>query len=99
MSGKMYESAGEMDISEADDMNIPVCCFMSDAEDEEGMWEWTANNYMPRKNYISEGQYCIRAKSKDVILKLIAKHVAPLYATAMQNLLTTGTNYYWEAEK
>lgn len=95
---KTYENLGEMDITEANDMNIPVCCFLTDPADsdaESSEWEWTANNYMPRKNHISEGQYHIRAKSKAAILKLIAKHVAPLYETALKNLTTTGTNYYW----
>lgn len=90
-----YDNHGEMEIEEANEMNIPVCCFLSESEDGEG-WEWTANNYMPRKNHVSEAQYKVTATTKEEILQAVKKYVVPLYQIAVEALATSGELYYWQ---
>ena len=97
-----YESIGELDIYECDPSNIPVnCSLMEDADDDYPgkNWVWTANNFMPRKAYVHEGAYNIRAASKEVLIALVNKHVVPLYTAALHNLTATGESYYWEKTK
>ena len=91
---KSYEETGGMSITEADEMNIPMNSFL---EEEDGVWVWTAGNFMPRRGHLADGQYEIKSKSKAVILELVRKHVIPLYQAATSNLVTKGENYYWEA--
>ena len=87
---------GEIPITECDDANIPVVCFLHPPGDDEGFqdkWTWTASNFMPRKEVVGRG-YKLVADTKEEILELIHKHVAPLYAIALSEIWT-GTLYYW----
>jgi hypothetical protein len=92
----MHTDFGEIEISGCNEMNIPVSCFLEQRED--GKWEWTAANFMPRKGYANDGQYRVVADTKEEILSLIKKHVTPLFKVALQKLETEGELYYWEID-
>lgn len=94
-----YEDKGEIEISEANEMNIPVNSFLHHPDEESPKWRWTADNFMPRKSIVRQSQYEIEADAKEPILEAVSKHVAPLYAAALENLNTNGACYYWEVEK
>lgn len=87
------ESYGEC--TTPDDANVPVNCFLSFNEVTK-VWVWTADNYMPRKGYCSEGAYRVVAQAKKDVLAWVAEHVVPLYEAATHNLKVHGANYYWE---
>ena len=70
-------------------------CFLS-KPDEDEYWCWTADNFMPRKEYVNGSSYKIKAKTKEDILLAINKYVIPLYEIALKNLKETGKLYYWE---
>ena len=92
-----YEDIGEIAISECDDMNIPINCFLTNPlENDDKKWHWVADNYMPRKSVVVQVMYEIISDSKEDILKAIKKYVIPFYENAINNLKTSGTNYYWE---
>ncbi len=91
----MLRDTGTMPISNANDMNVPVVCMLHEPERENGMWSWTAINFMPRKEYCGSG-YRLEADTKEEILAEVNKYVTPLYQAALNNLKTKGENYYWE---
>jgi hypothetical protein len=94
------EDIGSIPVSECDDANIPVVCFLSppgDDDDHPGKWVWSAQNFMPRKEIVGHG-YKLVADTEDEILDLISKHVVPLYEAALSKI-KTGRLYYWKAEK
>ena len=88
-----YEETGEMSITEANDMNVPVNSFL---QEEGGIFIWTASNFMPRKQCIADSQYAVKARKKEVLMELVKQYVVPLYQAALVNLLTKGGNYYYE---
>ena len=111
MAKAKYEVLGSLCIADANDMNVPVNCFLSQIDESRirdpkepeaggyeqkylGWFEWTAQNFMPRKERLEEG-YRVIAPEKDTILELVRKHVVPLYEVALQNLRTSGENYFW----
>jgi hypothetical protein len=92
----MLEDLGELDITCADDANIPVNCFLGNEDEEHpNQWVWTADNFMPRKSHVSSGAYRLVADTKEEILELIQKHVVPLYEIALAKI-KTGELYYWD---
>lgn len=93
----MIKSTGEMGLDKANEMNVPVCLFIHPPEDSETAWTLTADNYMPRKNFITEGQYEYHADSKEELLGLVQKYVIPLYEAAIR-ALKQGKLYFWEEE-
>lgn len=94
----MIKDIGGMGFEEANDANIPVCIFISEPSESETAWELTANNYMPRKNWISEGEYKYQADSRQELYDLVQKFVVPLYRTALEQLTKNGELYYWQIE-
>ena len=90
-----YFDFGEIAIKDCDGSNIPVNCFICEPEEDE-YWTWFADNFMPRKNHSSEGMYKIKATTKAELLKAVNKYVVPLYWTAVNNLIKSSKNYYWE---
>jgi len=94
-----YEDKGTIEIAGADDANIPVNSFLTEPDEESPKWRWTADNFMPRKGYVAKEQYEIEADAREPILEAVRKHVAPLYAAALENLNTHGACYYWELKK
>lgn len=114
MNKPKYENLGSICIEDCDDMNVPVNSFLSQIEEYDifdpkdpnpdaldrkylGWFRWSASNFMPRKEKL-EGNYMVVASEKETILELIKRHVAPLYQTALENLLTHGENYFWEGK-
>lgn len=93
-----YTDCGTMKIASADEMNIPVVCFIHEPEGAGERWSWTAVNFMPRKERCGGG-YEITANTKAEILEAVNKYVTPLYDVAAKNLRTTGKNYYWEKDE
>jgi hypothetical protein len=93
----MITNNGDMSIEECNDMNIPVNSFIGPKED--GKWEWSADNFMPRKGWCTEDAYSLEADTKEEIMELIHKHIVPLYEAALNNLKTVGANYYWEPKE
>ena len=91
----MLRDMGEMPIESADDANIPVVCFMHEPDGENGLWSWSAVNFMPRKERCGES-YKLEADTKEEIMDALQKHVIPLYEVALENLKRFGENYYWE---
>jgi len=93
----MIKEVGEIELKEANEMNIPVNCFLNPPEETDSKkWEWTADNFMPRKGRCGESEYQLIADTKDEILEQVKKYVVPFYKIALSNLETTGVNYYWE---
>lgn len=92
----MIKSIGEMGLEEANEMNVPVQIFISEPSESETAWELCANNYMPRKNLISECQYKYLADNKEELVELVRKYVVPLYEVAVARLKDAGELYYWE---
>lgn len=92
----MIKDIGEIGIDECDEANIPVNCFLHEPEHPEKQFEWTADNFMPRKSYTTESAYHIKSDTREEIIDAVNKHVAPLYEIALNKLKTTGENYYWE---
>lgn len=96
----MIMDVGDIKIEHANDMNVPVVCFLSAPEDtESGQWEWNASNFMPRKERCSDGGFRVIGDSKQELLDAVNKYVTPLYEIATRNLRETGKNYYWEANE
>ena len=89
---------GEMELDGMNDANIPVVCFLSKPEEEGELWEWTAVNFMPRKECCGPGWH-VEADTKEELLAWIQENVVPLYETATNNLRKFGENYYWEAKE
>jgi hypothetical protein len=94
----MTRDTGSLPISEADEMNIPVVCFLTAPDRGTDLWKWSAVNFMPRKEYCG-GNYRLEADTKEEIMELIRKYVIPLYEVALENLKERGENYYWERAK
>ncbi len=92
----MIEDKGEILISEADDANVPVNCYLFEPDEESSKWRWLASNFMPRKEQVAEGMYEVEADTKEEIIEQIKKYVIPLYQAAITNLRSKGANYYWE---
>ena len=91
----MLRDTGDMSISSANDANIPVVCFLHEPDRENGLWSWSAINFMPRKERCGGG-YRLEADTKEEIMEALKKHVIPLYQVALTNLTERGNNYYWE---
>ena len=94
-----YEDKGELEIVGADDANIPVNSFLCEPDNDSPKWRWYADNFMPRKGSVAEGQYKIESDSKEPLIEAVQKHVVPLYEAALENLKINGACYYWEAKK
>jgi hypothetical protein len=90
-----YEDSGDFPIDGANDMNVPVNIFLS-KDEKTGEWSLTADNFMPRRAMVTDGAYRVTSKSKEVLEKLVDKHITPLYEIALNNLRTKKSNYYWE---
>ena len=91
----MLRDTGDMAIESANEMNIPVVCFLHEPDRENCLWSWSAINFMPRKERLGS-RYYLEADTKEEIIELVNKYVIPLYEAAMTNLKTSGDNYYWE---
>jgi len=91
----LYIENGDMSITEANAMNVPVNIFINEEGDGFEMW---ASNFMPRKERIAQSQYHLKAKDRQTLMAVIQKYVVPLYEAALLNLKNTGSNYYWEQE-
>lgn len=89
----MISDTGTIPIDETDEANVPVNSFL--VETSPGVWEWIADNFMPRKGRIEQQAYCVTG-TRDEILAAVRQHVVPLYRSAMSNLDIRGENYYWE---
>jgi hypothetical protein len=89
-----------MSISECNDANIPVNCFLIPPKDNishPGKWLWTAANFMPRKCHVSDDMYEVIGDSKEEVMLEVNKYVIPLYEIALRNI-KNGTLYYWKEE-
>lgn len=95
----MIKSIGDMGLEEADDANVPVNISISEPSESETSWELVAGNYMPRKNWIADGQYRYLADSREELMQLVQKYVVPLYECALSRLKAVGELYYWKIEK
>lgn len=93
----MLRDTGEMPIENANDANVPVVCFLGEPDRENGIWTWTAINFMPRKEQLG-AYYKLEADTKEEIMEVLAKYVVPLYEAATNNLKEHGENYYWASK-
>lgn len=91
----MITDTGEMELSGANEMNVPVNCFLEPPDQNGGLWAWTATNFMPRKACCCDG-YRLEADTKEEIVAAVNRYVVPLYETAVKNLKEKCNNYYWE---
>ena len=92
-----YDDTGIIDLSGADEANIPVNSFLTEPKDnEDGRWHWIADNFMPRRAHCSQDQYHLVSDAKEPLLEAVKKYVVPIYKAALENLKTMGENYYWE---
>lgn len=88
------QDLGEISINCINDMNIPINSFIIKGED--GLWEWSAENLMPRKSRCSQEAYSVKAETKEELIAFVNEKVVPLYEVALNNLKLRGHNYYWE---
>ena len=92
-----YEDEGIIEITGANDMNVPVNSFLLDPRDSDsGRWVWLADNFMPRKGRVTGEAYKVTADDRETLIELVRLHVVPLYQAALNNLQEDGQNYYWE---
>ena len=91
----MIRDVGEMALDSANDMNVPVVCMLHEPDRDNGLWSWTAINFMPRRERCGSG-YRLEADTKEEIVEAVRKHVLPLYQIATENIGAHGENYYWE---
>lgn len=94
----MLRDTGEMSIEAANDANVPVVIFLHEPDRPNGLWTWTAINFMPRKECCG-GSYKLEADTKEEIMDVVRRKVLPLYEVAATNLRERGENYYWELPK
>lgn len=91
----MIQDIGEMKISEANDANVPVVCFLHEPDEESTKWRWTAINFMPRKERCGS-MYEVEADTRQEIVDMVNRYVLPLYEAAYLNIKRLHENYYWE---
>lgn len=94
-----YRNDGEMELSNADDANIPVNIFITWDEDMKE-WSLTADNFMPRRNRAVDNVYVYRGDDPEELRGLVKKYVLPLYEIAVAKLesMIEGKEeslYYW----
>ena len=94
----MMRDLGEMKLDDMNDANVPVVCFLHEPDRPNGMWNWEARNFMPRREFCG-GSWRLEADTKEEILEAVRKHVVPLYEAALANLKERGENYYWERKE
>ena len=103
---KLYRDCGEIKITNADNANIPVDIWISPRDEGDSApeaWKLYANNYMPRRGYLSgNSSYKAYSDSREVLVELVKKHWLPLYQVAVDILSTMEPNengnarlYYW----
>lgn len=92
----MIKSIGDMGLEEANHANVPVNISIYEPEESETAWELHAGNYMPRKNWIADGQYHYIADSREELMNLVQQYIVPLYERALNRLKNVGDLYYWE---
>ena len=90
---KRYIDDGIMPLENANEMNVPVNCFLCKGK---RYWIWSADNFMPRKSYATPGAYLIKSTRKKDIIQAVRKYVVPLYRVALDNITEDCENYYWE---
>lgn len=95
----MIKSVGEMSLTEANDMNVPVGIFICEPEDGETAWTLMADNYWPRKSRVNPQQYEYHADTREELMALVQQYIVPLYECALSRLKTVGDLYYWNIEK
>lgn len=89
-----------MELSEANEMNVPVNIFISGPEDgDSGEWELSADNFMPREAYITNSMYYYTAQNRWELEELVNTYIIPLYEAALKNLYLHKELYYWETKK
>jgi hypothetical protein len=80
------------------DANIPVNIFLN--KEDDGTFSLVADNFMPRKNYATDGAYHFQADTKEELVEIVKTKILPLYQNAI-NLLSkiidgSGDQcYYW----
>lgn len=84
-----------MELNEANDMNVPVGISIYQ-DDDTKKWTLSADNYMPRKSMVSEGEYTHEADTREELEKLVQKYVTPLYEVALSELKSKSELVYWE---
>lgn len=92
----MIKQTGEMSLTEANEMNVPVNISIEEPEEPSTTYTLSACNYMPRKSFIAQSQYVYISNSKEELIGLVEKYIVPLYRTALRTLERTGELYYWE---
>ena len=104
----MIENIGEIEFSEADEMNVPVNIFIGLNKDDFGRddtpddsWILRADNFMPRKCLATEGAYCVASDNKEELIELVKKYILPFYQVAIKNIEgiiggQVDCQYYWE---
>ena len=90
------QDLGELQIDCIDEMNVPINSFISEEKDSDSLWEWTADNFMPRKARCSNYAWSIKAETKEELIAFVNEKVVPVYEAALNNLKVLGENYYWE---
>jgi phosphopantothenate synthetase len=102
-------SVGVMELSDADDANIPVNIFITKGEDEEdeseeeaklGEWVLTADNFMPRRGRTIENAFKYRGDSPEELRALVNEFVLQRYRKAVELIekMIAGNGdsfYYW----
>ena len=66
----MLRDTGEMSLESMNDANVPVVCFLCKPDRENGMWTWTARNFMPRKEYCGSS-WKLEADTKEEIMEAL----------------------------
>lgn len=102
------QESGECEFTGADDANIPVGIWLREINlDEENVpedhkWILYAENFMPRKDRVSDSGYRATAPTREALVEVVRRYIVPLYENALANLqaMINGTKdclYYWDS--
>ena len=99
-----YMEFGEVAIDQADDINIPVDCWIVSpkgvsgedcTEGSDNYWHWYADNYQPRRGLLVSLAYHIAAENKKDIIAAVRRYVVPLYQVCMKSLAADGVTSWF----
>lgn len=66
-----------------------------DIKNSDIVYALTACNFMPRKEIVINA-YHFMSTSKQELIDLVQTNIKPLYEAALNNIVNTSQNYFWE---
>ena len=76
-------------------VEIDIDAEIEDINDADIVYVLTACNFMPRKEIVIRA-YHFMSTTKQELIDLVQTNIKPLYEAALNNIVNTSQNYYWE---